>query len=319
MMLLRILISLFMLMIAGTVPAAPVTVEDNIAKGKLSYDFYCYQCHAYAGDGKTLARTYLDPKPRNFTTASAQQLDFEKMVDAVTFGRPGTAMVSFSSVLSKDDIDNVVNYIRQRFMNNNRPDYIYHTEANGWPNHDRYLPAFPFASGELPLDTPWPQLSEQQRVGKELFMQSCISCHDRAVVTNEGPAWELRPLSYPRKHYDFKAPLDSISGASPYQLHEQVPDTTGLNEQQLRGSKLFQQNCAFCHGADATGKNWIGSFMQPPARDLSKEEITQRQDEQLLHVIKNGLPKTSMPAWKQVLSDEQIKDIIHYLKRKRDG
>jgi len=138
------------------------------------------------------------------------------------------------------------------------------------------------------------------------------------VVTDEGPAWESRPLSYPRKHYNFKAPLDSISGASPYQLHEQVPNTTGLNEQQLRGNKLFQQNCAFCHGADATGKNWIGSFMEPHARDLTNDEITKRQEQQLLQLIRNGLSNTSMPAWKHVLNDEQIKDVIHYLKRQQN-
>jgi len=305
------------LLIASAMHSAPASTTEAIEKGKLSYDFYCYQCHGYAGDAQTLATTYLSPQPRNFSRTSPQLLTTEKMVAAVTHGREGTAMVSFSSVLSKDDIDNVVHYIRQRFMNDIKPDYIYHTEANGWPNHQRYQPAFPFASGQLPLDTPWQQLSEAQKKGKTLFMQSCVSCHDRAVVTDEGPIWELRPLSYPRKHYDHKTPLDSISGASPYQLHEQIPETTNLSTQQQRGGVLFQQNCAFCHGADATGKNWIGSFMQPHARDLTNHEITKRQEQQLLQLIRNGLPNTSMPAWKHVLNDEQIKDIIRYLKRQQ--
>ena len=303
------------LLIASALHSAPASTAEDIEKGKLSYDFYCYQCHGYAGDAQTLASTYLDPKPRNFAHSSPQQLDFKKMVSAVTFGREATAMVSFSSVLSKDDIDNVVRYIRQRFMGTDKPDYIYHTAENGWPDHQRYQLAFPFASGELALDTPWQQLSESQKKGKKLFMLSCVSCHDRAVVKDEGPIWELRPLSYPREHYDHKNPLDSISGASPYQLHEQIPDTTDLTEQQQRGGILFQQNCAFCHGADATGKNWIGSFMEPHARDLTNTEITMRQDQQLLRLIRNGLPNTSMPAWKHVLDDEQIINIIHYLKR----
>ena len=321
MMLLIIWTSLFILTAAASLPAlaAQESSETDIAKGKLSYDFYCYQCHGYVGNSKTLASTYLNPKPRNFARTSPQELDVDRMVDAVTHGREGTAMVSFSSVLSEDDINKVVRYIRQRLMAKDKPDYIYHTEANGWKDHQRYQVAFPFASGELPLDTPWEQLNDHQRKGKKLFMQSCISCHDRAVVNDEGPIWELRPLSYPRNHYDHKAPLDSISGASPYQLHEQTPDTTGFNEQQQRGAILFQQNCAFCHGADATGKNWIGSFMQPQARDLTNSGITERQDAQLLHVIKNGLPETSMPAWKHVLNNEQIQDIISYLKRNQDN
>lgn len=291
------------------------TLEDKASKGKLIYDYYCYQCHGYAGDGKTLASTYLSPQPRNFTASSPQELSIERMTTAVRDGRDGTAMVSFSSVLSQSNIDNVVTYIRQRFMTDSKPDYIYHTEENGWVDHQRYQLAFPYATGELPLDTPWEQLSEAQRAGKKLFMHSCISCHDRAVVREEGPAWELRPLSFPRKNYDHKSPLDSISSASPYQLHEQVPDTSGMSEQQQRGARLFQQNCAFCHGADASGRNWIGSFLQPQARDLSSDEIVARQQQELLQVIKNGLPGTSMPAWKHVLNNEQIQDVISYLKR----
>lgn len=305
------------LLLTSGILTAQTTTADAIAKGKISYDFYCYQCHGYAGDAQTLASTYLNPPPRNFTRISPQQLTVKKMVAAVNHGREGTAMVSFSSVLSENDIDNVVHYIRQRFMGNNKANYIYHTRANGWPDHQRYQLAFPFANGELALDTPWAQLNESQQKGKTLFMLSCISCHDRAVVNDEGPIWELRPLSYPRKHYNHKSPVDSISGASPYQLHDQIPETSSLSKQQQRGGVLFQQNCAFCHGADATGKNWIGHFMEPHARDLTNAEITKRQDQQLLQLIRNGLPNTSMPAWKHVLNDEQIYDIIHYLKRQQ--
>lgn len=289
--------------------------QVNLAAGKKNYDFYCYQCHGYAGDANTLASTYLNPSPRNFTKTSPDKLDREAMIDAVTHGRNGTAMVSFTTVLTSEDISNVVSYIRESFMKNIRQPYIYHTKENGWPNHQRYKNAFPFASGELPLDTSWQQLSEDQRTGKTLFMQSCISCHDRAIVKDEGLIWELRPLSYPRKHYNHKAPLDSVSGASPYQVHELLPDTNGFSEQVKRGAVLFQKNCAFCHGADATGKNWIGSFMEPHARDLTNTNITHRDDELLKQIIRDGLSETSMPAWKHVLNDEQIHDIISYIKR----
>ncbi len=307
----------FLLVVASGLLSTQAATSDAITKGKLSYDFYCYQCHAYDGDAQTLASTYLNPKPRNFASTSHQQLNTEQMVAAITHGREGTAMVSFSSVLSADEINNVVSYIRQRLMNDNKADHIYHTETNGWPNHQRYQIAFPFASGELALDTPWQQLNESQQKGKTLFMQSCISCHDRAVVNDEGPIWELRPLSYPREHFDNKADVHIISGASPYHVHEKIPDTSNMSAQIQRGNTLFQINCAFCHGGAATGKNWIGRFMEPPARDLTSAEITKRPDSALLQVIRDGLPNTSMPAWKQVLNDEQIKDIISYLKRQQ--
>ena len=298
--------------LAETSSLAKATANDT---GRKVYDFYCYQCHGYSGDARTLARTYLDPQPRNFTATDPDALTHAQMVDAVTRGRTGTAMVSFASVISTAEIDAVVGYIRNSFMQNDRPNIIYHTRENGWDNHDRYAAAFPFANGEIPLDTPWEQLNAQQQQGKTLFMQSCISCHDRAVVMDEGAIWELRALSYPRKHYSHRMDLDSISSASPYLVHEQVPDTTGLSPVQQRGAELFQQNCAFCHGADGTGKNWIGSFLEPRARDLTADAIINRPTEQLEQVIRNGLEGTSMPAWKHVFNDEQIRDVISYIRR----
>ena len=224
-------------------------------------------------------------------------------------------MVSFASVVSSEEIDAVVGYIRNTFMHDAKPDLIYHTRENGWADHERYAVAFPFASGEIPLDTPWQELNEQQQLGKQLFMQSCISCHDRAVVTDEGEIWELRALSYPRRHYSHRMDMDSISSASPYEIHAQPPETHGLSLAQQRGAALFQQNCAFCHGADGTGRNWIGSFLEPHARDLTADAIISQATARLKQVIRDGLEGTSMPAWKPVLNDNQIDDVIHYLKR----
>ena len=309
---------LCLLLTAATVATASPAAESGDDTGRKVYDFYCYQCHGYSGDARTLASTYLEPRPRNFTVANAETLSHERMVNAVTHGRPGTAMVSFASVASAEEIDAVVAYIRDTFMQDAKPKLIYHTLENGWAEHDRYSVAFPFASGEIPLDTPWQELNEQQRTGKQLFMQACISCHDRAVVTDEGKIWELRALSYPRKHYSHRMDMDSISSASPYQIHEQQPDTRSLSRAQQRGAALFQQNCAFCHGADGTGRNWIGSFLEPHSRDLTSDAIISQATEQLEQVIRDGLQGTSMPAWKHVLSDNQIDDVIHYLKRNRN-
>ena len=38
------------------------------------------------------------------------------MIDALTNGRPGTAMMSFTSVLDADAIQAVVEFVRQEFM-----------------------------------------------------------------------------------------------------------------------------------------------------------------------------------------------------------
>jgi len=121
--------------------------------------------------------------------------------------------------------------------------------------------------------------------------------------------------AYPREHYDHTRPLDNISGASPYAMHDRPPVTAGLAPLEQRGERLFQINCAFCHAADGTARNWIGSFLEPHPRDLTSSAILKRDNYSLKHVIKEGLQGTSMPAWKANLNDDQIDDIIAYLKR----
>jgi cytochrome c oxidase cbb3-type subunit 3 len=294
-----------------SLPATDTTADS----GRKVYEFYCYQCHGYSGDARTLASTYLNPPPRNFSVTDPEVLTRERMIRSVSTGRDGTAMTAFSSVLNSDEISAVVGYIRSNFMQGTRPALIYHTPENGWERHERYRDAFPFANGDIALDTPWEELSAQQQRGKQLFMQACISCHDRSRVNNEGPIWELRALSWPRKHYTHTAPVDATSGASPYALHDRPPAANNLTASQQRGERLYQENCAFCHAADGSARNWIGSFMQPRPRDLTGRRVTGMDIEQLETVIMDGIDGTSMPAWRHVLDERQVTDIIEYIQR----
>jgi cytochrome c oxidase cbb3-type subunit 3 len=179
--------------------------------------------------------------------------------------------------------------------------------------------AFPFATGALALDAPTDSLDAGQRRGRALFMSSCVSCHDRARVVDAGPAWSARPLSYPRMGFTpGQAPdlsIDAVSGASAYAKHDVVPHVNNLSAQERRGERLFQANCAFCHGADGTGKNWIGQFMEPKARDLSAYTARSMPPVLLRRRIRDGLPGTSMPAWRTVLAPGEIDAVASYVSR----
>ena len=243
------------------------------------------------------------------------------MLKAVTDGRQGTAMKSFSRTLAKTDIELVVDFVRQEFMTDKAENTRYHTVENGWPNHERYAAAFPFALGEIAIDTAEELLSEEQQLGKRVFLQSCVTCHDRAKVNDEGVIWELRAVSYPRNQYSHKedkklSGVDTTSQASPYAKHDIAPVITDLTANERRGETLFQQNCAFCHAADGTGKNWIGSFLDSHPRNLTDEQFMETMTHtRLKKVIQDGLPGTTMSAWKHVLKDEEIDSIIAYINR----
>lgn len=143
--------------------------------GRKVYNERCYFCHGYSGTAKTVAAGYLAPPPRDFTR---QRLPRARMLQAVTDGKPGTGMMPFKTLLSPAEIAAVVDYIRATFMRGDTHNTHYHTPANGWPEHERYRAAFPFALGQIPLDTPETQLNDAQRTGKRLFMESCVTCHE---------------------------------------------------------------------------------------------------------------------------------------------
>lgn len=296
--------------------ASTAAAGDAHERGRKLYNFRCYYCHGYSGDARTLAATYLVPAPRNFTATDPSALPRERMIDAVANGRPGTAMQSFAAVLAPEEVALVVDFVRREFMENRAPNTRYHTAANGWPDHERHAAAFPFALGDLALDTPWEQLTPEQQAGKRLFLRTCITCHDRARVNDEGKHWDARPLSYPRNQYVPGEPVDATASASPYAIHDIAPKLTGLTPRERRGEKIFQDNCAFCHAADGTGRNWIGSFLEPHPRDLTDPaNMATMTRERLRGVIRNGLPGTSMPAWKSVLTAEEIEAVIDYVAR----
>jgi cytochrome c oxidase cbb3-type subunit 3 len=238
------------------------------------------------------------------------------MVDAVTNGRSGSAMMGFSSVLTSQEVSAVVDFVRSEFMEHGRVNTRYHTAENGWPEHEKYSVAYPFALGQLSVDIASEQLTPPQQLGREIFLSSCISCHDRGKVSNEGAIWESRPLSFPRNGYSHRAPkVDAESGASPYAVHDRAPIVADLTPIEQQGQELFQKNCAFCHAADGTGRNWIGSFLDAHPRDLTGVRVAVSTTAQLVAVVSSGIKDTTMPAWKSVLTADQIRAVVAYLQR----
>ena len=72
------------------------------------------------------------------------------------------------------------------------------------------------------------------------------------------------------------------------------------------GVDLYAKKCLFCHGKDAKGKPG------KPELDLTKEATTSKTDQELAGLVKNGVNR--MPAYKDKLSDAEIKSIVDYLR-----
>jgi len=111
----------------AVVAAAMPAKSGDIELGRKIYNFRCYFCHGYSGDARTLAATYLSPKPRDFSATKPDQLSREQMLVAVRDGRQGSAMKAFSGILQPDEIAAVVDFVRHEFMVSKAENTRYHT------------------------------------------------------------------------------------------------------------------------------------------------------------------------------------------------
>ncbi len=91
-----------------------------------------------------------------------------------------------------------------------------------------------------------------------------------------------------------------------------LPDTADVV---ARGRDDFSHYCAACHGLDgqATGVPFAAA-MSPPVPSLASPEVQAYRDGQLHRVIERGLRPSGMPAARGILNDEEMWEIVRYLR-----
>lgn len=79
------------------------------------------------------------------------------------------------------------------------------------------------------------------------------------------------------------------------------------------GGQVFRNNCVSCHGAQGHGDGPAGVALEPSPKNLA-EFSKVAGDDYLFWRISTGRPGTAMPPWKGVLSDEQIWQVISFIR-----
>lgn len=83
-----------------------------------------------------------------------------------------------------------------------------------------------------------------------------------------------------------------------------------------RGRELFRKNCESCHGQEGQGDGPAASFLRKRPQDLTTLAPTPYfPDGVVAYRIANG--KDVMPAWKGVLTEREIWDLINYIRSLR--
>ena len=74
---------------------------------------------------------------------------------------------------------------------------------------------------------------------------------------------------------------------------------------------LFKTKCAACHAPDGSGNTPTGKSLG--TSDMRSQEVQKQTDAQLTDSTTNGKGK-KMPAYKGKLTDDQIKQLVGYIR-----
>jgi mono/diheme cytochrome c family protein len=75
------------------------------------------------------------------------------------------------------------------------------------------------------------------------------------------------------------------------------------------GAQTYKSNCVVCHGADGTGTA-TGKSLKAP--DLHSDAVQKMTAAQMVTQVSDG--KNNMPPFKTTLTDDQIKDVVTYVR-----
>lgn len=98
-----------------------------------------------------------------------------------------------------------------------------------------------------------------------------------------------------------------------------APDT-GSDAQRDAGKKLYLKNCSQCHGDKGDGEGYAAVHLRPKPRNFTSGKFKIRTTptgalpthQDLVNIIRRGMPYTSMPAWPN-FSDEEVSELAYFI------
>lgn len=80
-----------------------------------------------------------------------------------------------------------------------------------------------------------------------------------------------------------------------------------------KGKDRYEQYCVVCHGPRGLGDGPMAKATTPPATRLTAPDVRNKTDQDLLAIIADG-KSASMPAWRGILNDQELLDVMAYVR-----
>ena len=81
-----------------------------------------------------------------------------------------------------------------------------------------------------------------------------------------------------------------------------------------KGLAVYERNCLRCHGPALDGRGPDAPQLVRPPANFHDRRSRKRGDAELEIIIKTGQTFTDMHRWKDTLDEQQIRDVIAYIR-----
>lgn len=78
--------------------------------------------------------------------------------------------------------------------------------------------------------------------------------------------------------------------------------------------KIYTEQCSRCHKEDGTGGRVEIDGTAINAEDFTEEKLKNMSDAKYIGYIENGVPGEGMPAFKDKLTDSEIKNLVKFIR-----
>jgi mono/diheme cytochrome c family protein len=320
-------------------------LKNSATKPDMIFRHSCAVCHGERGNGNGRATVNLEPKPRDFTQSS--NLTREAMINAVTYGRPGTSMMAWTKKYNEQEIAAVVDYIRGRFMLVALEPHI--EAGRGVYGHFCQICHGDRGQGVSTAGSPrdWTVAKNQASLTREHMISAvaqgshgptiAAGFADKLTVENTAASVDyIRRVLLPNlAERDMDKVASPAEAGSPAQQQNVPPPPTpmpvaakpavtqadmsmplpkGLTGNVNLGEKFFITNCSACHGKLGNGDGPRAYFINPRPRNFHDDYSHLNLNRPtLFSVITTGKPGTVMPAWGKVLSEQEIANVAEFV------
>lgn len=106
-----------------------------------------------------------------------------------------------------------------------------------------------------------------------------------------------------------------VNNASVAANNNAQPQPTGTVDELANARKIYAASCVNCHKEDGKGGVTEIEGKKIKAPDFTSDKLKKEPDAEFIEIIKNGEKSDGMPAFKDKLSEEDIKNLVKLIRR----